>query len=68
MKHKWEGVETKLFRERDSLEEPHEGAEILETREELGLQQRCMFRKGKGAVENDAKENWSGFEAERGVE
>ena len=50
-------------RERDSLEGPHEEAEIqrkaLRRGKELGLQRRYMFRKGKSAVEGDPKKSWS---------
>ena len=35
-----------------------------ETREELGLQQRYVFRKEKSAVERDTKKSWSGIEVE----
>ena len=41
----------------ESLEEPHEETEIqrktLRSGEQLGLQRRYMFRKGKSAVEGD---------------
>ena len=66
-----------LYRtETDSLEGPHEEAEIqgkaLRTWEELGLQRRCMLRKGKSAVEGHPTKSWSGVEtkavAEVGLE
>ena len=31
--------------------------------EELGFQQKGMFKKGKSAVESDPKKNWSEAEA-----
>ena len=58
-------------RERDSLEGPHQEAEHsvrLEMREELDLQRRYMFRKGKSAVEGDPKTDWSWIETEAGAE
>ena len=39
----------------------------LETRENLGLRQKYIFRKGKSAVESDPKKNWSGVETKGGV-
>ena len=59
-------------RVRDSLEGPHEEAEIqrkaLRHGEKLGLQRRYKLRKGKSAVEDDPKKSWSGIEMETGVE
>ena len=43
-------------RKRDSLEGPHEQVES-ETWEKLGLQRRCMLRKGKSAVRGDPKKS-----------
>ena len=40
----------------------------LETREELGLQQRYMFKKGNSVVEGDPKKDWSWIETEAGAE
>ena len=62
-----------LYRtERDSLEGPHEEAEIqrkaLRRGKKLGLQLRYMLRKGKSAVEGDPKKSWSGIETELEVE
>ena len=36
-------------------------------REELGFQQKYMFRKGKSAVEGDPKKSWSGIETQAGL-
>ena len=33
--------------------------------EELGLQQRCMLRKGKCAIEGDPKKSWMGLKQRR---
>ena len=57
-------------RERDSLEGPHEGAEIQRKtlRRGKNLQQRYMSRKGKSAVEGDLEKSWSGIETEAGAE
>ena len=59
-------------RERDFLEGFDEEAEIqrkaLRRGEELCLQRRYMFRKGKSAVEGDPKKSWSGIETKAGVE
>ena len=40
----------------------------FETREELELQYRNLFEKGKCAVESDLEKSWSGIETEVGVE
>ena len=40
----------------------------MRTWEELGLQRRYMFRKGKSAVEGDPKKSRSGIETEAGAE
>ena len=40
----------------------------LETREELELQYRNLFKKGECAVESDLEKSWSGIEMEVGVE
>ena len=62
-----------LYRtERDSLEGPHDEAEIqrkaLRSGKKLGLQRRYMLKKGKSAVEGDPKKSWSGIEMEAGAE
>ena len=52
-------------RERDFLSGPmRKQRYCLETREECGLQRRCMFREGKSAVDGDHKKSWGGTEAE----
>ena len=71
MKHKREGDKKNFLQKRDSLEGPHEEAEI----------QRKALRRGKNlafsedaclenesAVEGNSKKIWSGIETEAGVE
>ena len=67
------GQRKDLYRkERDSLERPHEEAEIqrkaLRREKKLGLQRSYMFRKGNSAVEGDSKKSWRGIETEAGAE
>ena len=45
-----------LQRKRNSLEGPHDEAEIQHKALELGLQRGCVFRKGKSAVEDDPRQ------------
>ena len=61
------GRRTALYkREKDSLEGPHEEAEIqhkaLSPGKNLAFSKE--FRKGKSAVEGDPKKSWSGIELE----
>ena len=51
-----------LYRtERDSLQGPHEEAEIQRKALRRGkIQRRYMFRKGKSAVEGDPEKSWNG--------
>ena len=59
-------------RKRDSLEGPHEEAEIqrraLRRGDNLAFSLIYMFRKGKSAVEGDPKKSWSGIETEAGAQ
>ena len=59
-------------RERDSLDGPHEEAEIqrkaLRRGKKLGLQRRYMLRKGKSAVEGDPKKGRNWIKTKAGVE
>ena len=59
-------------RERDSLEGPHEEAEIqrraLKRGKNLAFSEDTCFRKGKSAIEGDPKKCWSGIETEAGAE
>ena len=62
-----------LYRaESDSLEGPHEEAEIqhkaLRRGKEFGLQRKCMFKKVKSAVEGDPKKSWTWVETDTGAE
>ena len=59
-------------RESDSLEGPHDEAEIqrkaLRRGKVLGLQRRYMLSKEKSVVEGDPKKSWSWIETEAGAE
>ena len=59
-------------RERESLEGPHEEAEIqrkaLGRGKNLAFSEDTCLEKGKSAVEGDPKKSWSGIETEAGAE
>ena len=62
-----------LYRtERDSLEGPHEEAEIqckaLRRGKNLAFGEDTCLEKGKSAVEGDPKKSWSGIKTEAGAE
>ena len=62
-----------LYRkERDSLEGPHDEAEIqrnaLRRGKNLAFSKDTCLEKGKSAVENDPKKSWSGIKTEAGAE
>ena len=62
-----------LYRtERESLERPHEEAEIqrkaLRRGKNLPFNEDTCSEKEKSAVEGDPKESWSGIETEAGAE
>ena len=58
-------------RERDSLEGPHDEAEIqrkaLKHGKNLVFSEDTCLEKGKSAVEGDPKKCWSGIEMEAGA-
>ena len=68
------GRRKNLYRtERDSLEGPHEEAEIqrkaLRRGKNLAFSEdTCMFRKAKSAIEGDPKKSWSGIKTVAGAE
>ena len=59
-------------RERDSLDGPHEEAEIqrkaLRRKKNLAFSADICLEKERKAVEGDSKKSWSGIETEAGVE